>query len=408
MNKRKIINDPVYGFITIPYNIIFDIIEHPFYQRLRRIQQLGLTYYVYPGAIHTRFHHALGAMHLMTQAIKVLRSKGVDISEAEAQAVTIAILLHDIGHGPFSHALEHLIIDTHHENLSVIIMEWLNEDFDGALDLAIKIFKNQYPKQFLYQLVSSQLDMDRMDYLNRDSFFTGVAEGVIGSDRIIQMLAVNNGELVVEEKGFYSIEKFLTARRIMYWQVYLHKTVLCAEQMLIQSMKRCKQLVQEGYDLPISANLSYFFKNDFTSKDLKKRRNEILERYMLLDDIDILAALKNLVSGEDEVISLLANGIVNRKLFRVKIKNFPYNCDVLKKHRHKIRKQLNGKLLNKDLEYLVFTGSESNNAYTKDKNEIKILFKNGKVLPISKCSDYHQQPKEVVKYFLCYPKKDNI
>ncbi|MDF1866230.1 MAG: HD domain-containing protein [Saprospiraceae bacterium] len=255
MNKKKIVNDPVYGFITIPYNIVFDLVEHPFVQRLRRIKQVSLTHYVYPGALHTRFHHALGALHLMGQAIEVLRSKEVEISDEEAKAASIAILLHDIGHGPFSHTLEHTIINVHHEELSLLFMECLNDIFENQLDLAIQIFKNKYHKKFLHQLISGQLDMDRMDYLNRDSFFTGVHEGVIGYDRIIKMLAVHNDELVVEEKGIYSIEKFLIARRLMYWQVYLHKTVLGVEQMLIRVWQRAKKLVKEGAHLEVSKSL---------------------------------------------------------------------------------------------------------------------------------------------------------
>ena len=257
MNKKKIFNDPVYGFITIPYNIIFDLIEHPYFQRLRRIKQLGLTDHVYPGALHTRFHHALGAMHLMTQTIEVLRSKDVKITKKEAKAVSIAILLHDIGHGPFSHTLENTLVNIHHEELSLFFMEALNKEFGGKLTLAIQIFKDEYPKKFLHQLVSGQLDMDRMDYLNRDSFFTGVYEGVIGYDRIIKMLSVKNGNLVVERKGIYSIEKFLMARRLMYWQVYLHKTVVSAEQMLVKVVERAKKLAEQKKKLSISENLAY-------------------------------------------------------------------------------------------------------------------------------------------------------
>jgi uncharacterized protein len=258
MVKKKIFNDPVYGFINVPYGIIFDLVEHPYFQRLRRIKQVSLTHYVYPGALHTRFHHALGALHLMSQAIDVLRSKGAQITDEEADAVSIAILLHDIGHGPFSHTLEHTLINVSHETLSLLFMQKLNEEFGGTLDLAIRIFRDDYPKKFLHQLVSSQLDMDRMDYLTRDSFFTGVYEGVIGYDRIIKMLSVHDGELVVEEKGIYSIEKFLIARRLMYWQVYLHKTVLSAELMLIRTMRRAKELAHAGATLEVSGNLAFF------------------------------------------------------------------------------------------------------------------------------------------------------
>ena len=273
MNKKKILNDPVYGFINIPYNIIFDLIEHPYFQRLRRIKQLGLTDYVYPGALHTRFHHALGALHLMTQTIDVLRSKGVDITEKEAKAVSIAILLHDIGHGPFSHVLENTLVNVHHEDLSLMFMKSLNEEFKGKLDLAIKIFTNKYSKKFLHQLVASQLDMDRLDYLTRDSFFTGVYEGVVGYDRIIKMLSVANGKLVVEEKGIYSIEKFLTSRRLMYWQVYLHKTVVAAEQMLVKVLSRAKLLAAKGKEMEMSEHLKYFLCHR-KDKILKRKKNK--------------------------------------------------------------------------------------------------------------------------------------
>jgi HD superfamily phosphohydrolase len=292
MNKKKIVNDPVYGFITIPYNIVFDLVEHPYFQRLRRIKQVSLTHYVYPGALHTRFHHALGALHLMGQSIEVLRSKGVEISEKEAKAASIAILLHDIGHGPFSHTLENTLINVHHEELSLLFMESLNEQFKNKLELAIQIFKNEYHKKFLHQLISGQLDMDRMDYLNRDSFFTGVHEGVIGYDRIIKMLAVHKGELVVEEKGIYSIEKFLIARRLMYWQVYLHKTVLGVEQMLIRAWQRAKDLASQGASFEISKSLRFFLFNDIKSEDFVRDREELIGHFAKLDDYDIVSSLK--------------------------------------------------------------------------------------------------------------------
>jgi HD superfamily phosphohydrolase len=404
MNKRKIINDPVYGFITVPFDLVFDIIEHPIFQRLRRIKQLGLTHYVYPGALHTRFHHALGAMHLMRRAIKVLRQKNIDITEEEAEAVTLAILLHDVGHGPFSHTLEHTIMNLHHEDLSILLMEMLNKEFNGALDLAIKIFKKEYPKKFLYQLVSSQLDMDRMDYLNRDSFFTGVAEGVIGYDRIIQMLSVVNNELVVEEKGIYSIEKFLLARRIMYWQVYLHKTVLSAEQMLIRILKRAKYLVSEGQELHASNSLMYFLSKNVSKKDLDTDKKEILNHFINLDDIDVVSAIKEWTNSSDKVLSYLSKQIINRQLFKIEIKNNPYKCDEIKKFRHKLRNEINNNISDKDLEYLVFTGSESNRTYSKGKQEIKVKFKDGNILPISEFSDFEISPKSITKYYICYPK----
>ena len=303
-NKKKIFNDPVYGFITIPYELLFDLIEHPYFQRLRRIKQLGMTDYVYPGALHTRFHHALGALHLMTQTIESLRSKGVKITEEEALGVSIGILLHDIGHGPFSHALEHTIIDIHHETLSLTFMNVLNEEFDGALTTAIDIFTDQYPKRFLHQLISGQLDMDRLDYLTRDSFFTGVYEGVVGYDRIIKMLAVKEDELVVEEKGIYSIEKFLVARRLMYWQVYLHKTVVAAEQMLVRVLERAKLLAKQGIVLKVPDNLAYFLYNDFSEAELQENSRELLNNFARLDDYDIFAALKEFTLLEDPFLSL--------------------------------------------------------------------------------------------------------
>ena len=405
MNKKKIFNDPVYGFISIPHGIIFDLIEHPYYQRLRRISQLGLSHYVYPGALHTRFHHALGAMHLMTQAIETLRSKDVEISKKEARGVLIAILLHDIGHAPFSHALEHTLVNVHHEELSELFMQKLNEIFKGKLNIAIQIFQNKYPKKFLHQLVSSQLDMDRMDYLNRDSFFTGVSEGVIGYDRIIKMLTVKNNELVVEEKGIYSIEKFLISRRLMYWQVYLHKTVLSAEQMLIRALKRAKDLAQKGVELDGSDALKYFLYNNFSRKDFKKKRDELLDKYAALDDIDILAALKNWTSHDDYVLSFLSKSIIERKLFKIKLQNEPFESDYIKEMRLKVQNNLPEDRSEKS-NFLVFTGKESNSAYSTKKDEIKILYKNGKVLPMSDASDHGIQPKIITKYYLCYP--DNI
>lgn len=408
MNKRKIINDPVYGFITIPSELVFDLMEHPIFQRLRRIKQLGLTHYVYPGALHTRFHHALGAMHLMTQAIKVLQQKGVEITQEEADAAIIAILLHDIGHGPFSHTLEHTIINVHHEDLTVFLMEKLNKDFDGALTLAIKIFKKDYPKKFLYQLVSSQLDMDRMDYLNRDSFFTGVAEGVIGYDRIIKMLSVVDNELVIEEKGIYSIEKFLLARRIMYWQVYLHKTVLSAEQMLIKALKRAKWLVQNGKTVFASDSLLFFLENDITKNNLKAQKEAVLNYYTTLDDVDIVGSLKNWCRHEDKVLSYLSQGLVNRKLFALEIREAPISSDEIMTVRLKLRNELGGNISDEDLNYLVFTGSESNRTYSKGKQEIKVKFKNGNVKRISEFSDFEISPKSVTKYYICYLKNSNI
>lgn len=402
MNKKKIFNDPVYGFVNVPYGIIFDLIEHPYFQRLRRIKQVSLTHYVYPGALHTRFHHALGALHLMTQAIDVLRAKKVKITKEEAKAVSIAILLHDIGHGPFSHTLEHTLINVHHEDISTLFMKRLNEAFDGALDLAIKIFNNQYKKKFLHQLVSGQLDMDRMDYLNRDSFFTGVYEGVIGYDRIIKMLSVKKGELVVEEKGIYSIEKFLIARRLMYWQVYLHKTVLSAEQMLIRALRRAKAIVNEGNAIPIPKNLQYFLEQDLSLEDVQQDPQTFLDHFALLDDFDIMFAIKSWMHAEDRVLALLSNSLINRRLFKVELKNDPHDRDYIAKIRQKAVKKLG---IPKELvHYLVFEGKETNSAYSTSAKEIKILFKDGSVLPMSRSSDYGMQSKIITKHYLCYPK----
>ncbi len=402
MNQKKIFNDPVYGFTEIPYGLIFDLVEHPYFQRLRRIKQLGFTHYVYPGALHTRFHHALGALHLMTETISVLRSKGTEITEEEAQGVSIAILLHDMGHGPFSHALEHTLVSIHHEDLSVFFMEALNRQFNGQLTLAIQIFKDEYPKKFLHQLVSGQLDMDRMDYLNRDSFFTGVSEGVIGYDRIIKMLAVRDNQLLVEEKGIYSIERFLTARRIMYWQVYLHKTVLSAEQMLIRTLKRAKVLALKGKKLAVSKNLAYFLYNNLKADQIAEKKAEILEHFAQLDDYDIVMALKSFTVNEDFVLSFLAKSLLNRKLFKIQLKNEPFSSDQIENVRQKILKAHP----NVDADYLLLAGEESNNVYSTLKDEISILFKDGRMLPMSLISELGIRPKIITKYYLCYPKNN--
>jgi uncharacterized protein len=402
MATHKIFNDPVYGFVTVPYGIIFNLIEHPYFQRLRRIKQVSLTHYVYPGALHTRFHHALGAFHLMTQAIDVLRAKGADISDEESLAVQIAILLHDIGHGPFSHTLETTLIDVHHERLSELFMQKLNEEFDGALSLAIQIFEDTYPKKFLHQLVSSQLDMDRMDYLTRDSFFTGVYEGVIGYDRIIKMLAVHEGELVVEEKGIYSIEKFLIARRLMYWQVYLHKTVLAAEQMLIQILRRAKQIVKEGGALYCPPNLEIFIHNDFSETDFLSRRDELLDAFAELDDYDIFAAIKGWMKADDRVLSFLSTGLINRKLFKLEMANRKFEPAYRQALKQKIEDWWQGPA--SDMAYLLLNGQESNHAYNPQSGEIKILFKNGVAQPMSELLESGLHFKNVTKYYLAYPK----
>ncbi len=401
MNRKKIFNDPVYGFISVPRGLILDIVDHPYYQRLRRISQVGFTYLVYPGALHTRFHHALGAFHLMTQAINVLRSKGVEITDEEAEGVSIAILLHDIGHGPFSHALEHALIDLHHEDLSTLFMEELNEVFGGQLNTAIEIFTNKHPKLFLHQLVSGQLDMDRMDYLNRDSFFTGVYEGVIGYDRIIKMLDVRDNRLVVEEKGIYSIEKFLIARRLMYWQVYLHKTSLGAEQMLIHTLKRAKELAVAGKSLNVSKNLSFFMDQTINIKDFS--RKELLDNFSKLDDVDILAALKSFTENKDSILAYLATSILDRNLFRTELKRMPFSSDYIEKIRLKIVNHFD--LNPDDIRYLLYQGSETNNAYNPEVEEIEILFRNGDIQPISTLHDNEIPTKIITRHFLCYPKK---
>ena len=401
--KLKIINDPIYGFITIPGTLIFQLIEHKYFQRLRRISQMGFSYIVYPGAHHTRFHHALGAMFLMQKAVHVLRTKGVDLSEEEEEALLIAILLHDIGHGPFSHALEHSIVNVHHEDLSILFMEQLNEEFNGALEMAISIFKNEYPKKYLHQLISSQLDMDRMDYLNRDSFFTGVSEGVIGYDRIIKMLNVYNGEIVVEYKGIYSIEKFLIARRIMYWQVYLHKTVVSAEQMLIRFFKRIKYLFEKNSLFEIPDSLLFFLEKPLNVTNFKAHKKTFLDKFAALDDIDITFLLKMSVNHKDFVLSTLAKNLLNRNLFKIDMQNSKFSGDHLDAVRLNIRNQFK-EIDDKNLEWLIIEGSESNRAYSNKKDEIKFWMKNNQIKGLVDAFDHVIDSKYLTKYFLCYPK----
>lgn len=401
MAKKKIFNDPVYGFVSFPTELIYDLIDHRYFQRLRRISQLGLTHYVYPGALHTRFHHALGALHLMTEAIQALREKGVVITDEEYEAVSIAILLHDIGHGPFSHALEHSILDLHHEHLSVMFMEKLNEEFDGKLTMAISIFKGQYKKFFLHELVSSQLDMDRMDYLIRDSYFTGVAEGVIGYDRIIKMLNVVDLHLVVEEKGIYSVEKFLVARRLMYWQVYLHKTVLSAEQMLIAILKRAKKLIMSNVKVSCSKNLHNFLASDFSliSKELIVK--DYIDAFAELDDVDIMSLIKNNTKHSDYIFSYTSKCLLERKLFKIYLQEEVFG-DVDKRDiLEDVEKHLG---INTDLaESLILIGKESNLSYNSKKEEIRILQKNGEVRPLSEFHTEFLKPKIVTKYYISYP-----
>jgi HD superfamily phosphohydrolase len=401
LKKKKLFNDPVYGFITIPYEIILRLLDHSSFQRLTRIRQLGLTYMVYPGALHTRFHHALGALHLMTAAIDTMRSKGIEITESEAEAVSIAILLHDIGHGPFSHALEREIIkDTSHENLTECFLERLNNDFDGKLSLAIQIFKNKYHKNFLHDLVSGQLDMDRLDYLNRDSFYSGVSEGVVSNDRIIKMLNVQNDQLVVEAKGIYSIEKFLIARRLMYWQVYLHKTVLAAEQLLINIIKRAKFLASNGMALNATPALSFFLMNEIT-KDQLMNDPLVLINFSLLDDIDIFASIKMWIQSEDKILSLLCDMMINRKLYKVRLQNVAFEQILINRTKEKVRKKYN--LNERDIEYYFFSGNITNSAYSSNE-KINILFKDGRVIDIAEASDLPNisiMTTTVTKYFIC-------
>lgn len=403
-NKRKIFNDPVYGFITVPYPIVFDIIEHPFFQRLRRIKQLGLTHLVYPGALHTRFHHTLGAMHLTGLAVEELRAKGYEITEEEAIGVTLAILMHDIGHGPFSHALEHSIVSgITHEELSALFMEYFNRKFNGQLDVAIAIFNDKYPKRFLHQLVSSQLDMDRLDYLKRDSFFTGVSEGIVGSDRIIKMLHVVNDELAVESKGIYSIEKFIVARRIMYWQVYLHKTVLSAEYLLINILKRAKELVEQGEELFATPALSTFLKRKVTRTDFENEP-ELLARFAELDDFDVLTSVKVWKHHSDEVLSKLSAFMVDRKLLKIKMFDEVVSDDDLNKLRGQLASEWN--ISESDASYFVFTDSIANSAYNLKHDRINILFKNGEVKDLTEAADtlsLSVLSKPVEKHFLCFP-----
>ncbi len=403
MPSSKIFNDPVYGFVTVPYGILFDLIEDPYFQRLRRIKQVSLTHLVYPGALHTRFHHALGAYHLTTQAIQVLRNKGVAISPKEAEAVYIAILLHDIGHGPFSHTLERTLVQVRHEDLSSRFMELFNNRHGGALDMAMAIFKDHYPKRFLHQLVSGQLDMDRMDYLNRDSFFTGVYEGVIGYDRLIKMLTVHEDKLVVEEKGVYSVEKFLVARRLMYWQVYLHKTVLAAEQMLVRTLERARDLVRDGISLPCSASLHYFLRREVGPQDFGPDSPEALQQFAALDDFDIISALKAWTSAEDGLLAYLSRSILDRRLFRLELSNRPISDSLFEATRAMVR---TWSPFDPDgLPKLVFRGKETNHAYSTAKDEIEILRKDGSMLPMSAYIDFDIPSRPVTKYYLCYPKE---
>lgn len=404
MKSQKILNDPVYGFIIIPSELIFTIIDHPYFQRLRRIKQLGLTDFVYPGALHTRFHHAIGAMHLMSITLDNLRIKGTEISEKEYEAALIAILLHDIGHGPFSHALEYsLLKGVPHEELSLLTIELLNEQLGGQLDLALRIFKNQYERKFLNQLVSSQLDIDRLDYLQRDCFFTGVSEGTIGADRIIKMMDVKDGQLVIEEKGIYSIENFLSARRLMYWQVYLHKTTVSAEKMLINLIQRAKFLAQSGIELTVSEEFGFFMKNDFSLEDFKKDRM-ILESFLSLDDFDIWGAIKLWKRHEDYVLRNISQMFLTRNLFKINLVNEPFSIQEIEIMKAKTLKKL--QIPENDIDYFFCSGTVSNYGYLA-KDRINILTKKGKVMDVATAADLPNikvMSKIVEKHYVCKAK----
>jgi uncharacterized protein len=398
---RKIINDPVYGFITIDHPLILQIISHPYYQRLRNIHQMAFAHLVYPGAMHSRLHHSLGAFHLMGIALNELKSKGIAITPEEELGAKIAILLHDIGHGPYSHALEReLIAGVNHEGISLLILQRLNDQFNGQLETAIKIFTNKHEKHFLYQLVSGQLDVDRMDYLNRDSFFTGVAEGVIGYDRIIKMLCVKDGELVVEEKAIYSIEKFLVSRRLMYWQVYLHKTVLGAEMMLVNIIRRAKELIRNGETLPAATPAFDFFLHHPGSAPMDKN----LDRFCSLDDYDVMATIKNWRQHGDKILSTLCRSLVDRQLYKVKLQAAPFDNQFYNEKKKDAMQRLD--ISNAEADYFVFTGETINTTYNPADERINILFKDGTIKDISTVDNalIHPQLGPVKKYYICYLK----
>lgn len=406
MVQRKILNDPVYGFITIRHGLLLQLIDHPWFQRLRRITQLGLSHLVYPGATHNRFHHAIGAMHLMQGALDELRQKGHAISDEEQLAASIAILLHDIGHGPFSHALEHTLVKgVSHEHISLLLMDALNKEYDGALTEAIAIFRNEHPKPFLHQLVSSQLDMDRLDYLRRDSFYTGVTEGKVGSGRIIKMLDLHDGDLVVEEKGIYSIEKFIVARRLMYWQVYLHKTVLAAEFMLVNVLRRAKELARTGHKLFASPALTHFLEHDYKAEDFRQQP-DLLELFCALDDFDIYGAIKVWCSHEDPILSELCQRIMERRLFKIELQREAFSPSRVDAVVQAVAQCMN--LSADDAKNFVIHESIDNRAYSKAATSIKIKFKDGQIKDAAEASDHLNLSalSEIVeKHFLCYPKE---
>ncbi|OAQ38912.1 phosphohydrolase [Pedobacter psychrophilus] len=403
MNKNKIINDPVYGFISIKTPLLFDLIEHPYFQRLRYIKQLGMTHLVYPGALHTRFHHALGAMHLMQLAIEHLQSRGHEITKQEEEAACIAILLHDIGHGPFSHALEHTIVNgVSHENISNMLMDNLNKEFNGALNLALEIFNCKYHKSFFCQLISGQLDLDRLDYLNRDSFFSGVTEGMVSSDRIIKLLNIKDNNLVVEEKGIYSIEKFLIARRLMYWQVYLHKTVVAAEQLLVKILERAREVAQRGEQLFATPALKHFLYNNINAQNFSSN-NDNLENFSLLDDNDVMTSIKVWQKHDDFILKTLCVNLITRKLFKVEISSDLPDKERLNQKKKTVIEKLN--ISEDEVNYFVFTGTINNMAYKTGNGSINILMKNGDLKDIAVVSDnanLEALSKIVTKNIFCY------
>jgi len=407
INKKKILNDPVYGLINIADDIIFDIIEHPYFQRLRRIKQLGLSHLVYPSAVHSRFSHAIGTMYLMGEVLQYLRQKGHDISDEEMESARIAVLLHDIGHGPFSHALEYSVVKcVSHEELSLVFMESLNEEFNGKLSMAIAIFKDTYPRHFFHQLVSSQLDVDRLDYLRRDSFFTGVSEGVIGTQRILKMMEIVDDKIVVEKKGIYSIENFLNSRRIMYWQVYLHKAVLMAEHLLMKILKRAKEVHNNDEVLFASPALAYFLNKEI-SKEMFGNKTLALKNFSLLDDFDILSAIKVWAqTANDKVLRDLSERLINRKFFKIEFSTTEFSESKIAKKKEDCKKKF--KLSDEEVEYYVFTDHTSNHLYSNEGGSIEILSKNGKIKDIAEVSEQlsaSKLKKPVKKYFICYPKE---
>jgi uncharacterized protein len=404
INKLKIFNDPIYGFITIPNALIYDLIQHPYFQRLRRISQMGLSYLVYPGANHTRFHHALGCMHLMQKAVDVLRFKDVSVSEEEENALYIAILLHDIGHGPFSHAMEKSIVeDVHHEAISLLFMNQLNEEFNGQLSLAIQVFKGEYHRKFMLQLISSQLDMDRMDYLKRDSFYSGVAEGNVNSERLIQMMNVVDDVLVIEEKGIYSVEKFLMSRRLMYWQAYLHKTSLVAELILTKVLKRAKELTLKGVELPCSEPLLFFMQNRIALENFDANT---LDLFSQLDDFDIISALKSWQRQDDFILSSLSKMIINRDLPKIKVVTDKLLLDEIMPLQERFAAENNISV--SDTNYFIFKGKIKNQAYSKEAEPIRILKKDRTIEDVVEASDQlnlKSLSKLVTKYYICFPKQ---